>query len=74
MQFLKWVLVANVIAVPIAYLFMNSWLEDFAYRTGIGLNNFLFSALIAFITAFFTVGFQALKAARINPADSLRNE
>ncbi|MFC2136199.1 ABC transporter permease [Bacteroidota bacterium] len=73
-QFMKWVLIANVIAVPAAYLFMSGWLEDFAYRTGIGINNFVMAALIAFVTAFFTVGFQALKAARINPADSLRNE
>lgn len=73
-EFLKWVLIANLISIPIAYVLMISWLEDFAYRITPGTENFIFAAIIAFITAFFTVGFQALKASRINPADSLRNE
>jgi len=73
-EFLKWVLVANIIAWPVAYYLMNSWLNEFAYRIAIGWWVFGVSALIALTIALFTVGHQALKSAVSNPSDSLRYE
>jgi putative ABC transport system permease protein len=73
-EFGKWVLIANVIAWPLAYYFMNRWLQTFAYRTTIGIGIFLVSGLAALAIALLTVGYQSVKAARANPVDSLRNE
>jgi putative ABC transport system permease protein len=75
-EFTRWVLVANIIAWPLAYLAMHSWLRGFAYR--INLNSqigfFLIAAVGAFLIAWLTVSFQAIKAAIANPVDSLRYE
>ena len=68
------VLVSNVIAWPVAYFIMNKWLQNFAYRTGIGAGIFLASAALALGIALLTVSFQSVKAAAANPADSLRYE
>ncbi len=73
-DFLKLVIVAFVLSAPLAYYFMDSWLESFAYRTQIGLGIFLVAALIAVAIAFLTVSSQALKASRTNPVDALRRE
>ncbi len=72
--FLKLVLVAAVIAFPLAWYAMNSWLQDFAYRISIPWWVFLFAAAIAATVAFFTISFQALKAATANPVKNLRTE
>jgi putative ABC transport system permease protein len=53
---------------------MKSWLNDYAYRTNLGIPVFLLAAAVAFLIAQFTVSFQAIKAARTNPADSIRYE
>lgn len=73
-QFTRWVLLANVIAWPIAYFLMSRWLNEFAYRIPIGLGVFIISALIAFGIAILTVSYQAMKAALSNPVDALRYE
>ena len=73
-QFLKWVLVSNIIAWPVAYLAMRAWLAHFAYRTRVGAAVFLISAALALAVALLTVGYQAVRAARANPVDSLRYE
>jgi putative ABC transport system permease protein len=73
-EFTKWVLVANIIAWPIAYVAMNHWLQNFAYRINIGIGTFILAALLALAIASLTVGYQAIKAARANPVDSLRYE
>jgi putative ABC transport system permease protein len=73
-QFTKWVLVANIIAWPVAYVAMNHWLQNFAYRINIGLGIFILAAILALLIAMLTVGYQAIKAARANPVDSLRYE
>ena len=73
-EFTKWVVVANIIAWPIAHVAMNRWLQNFAYRINIGLGTFVLSALLAFIIALLTVGYQAIKAAKANPVDALRYE
>ena len=53
---------------------MNSWLQEFAYRTKIGWDTFIFAAAIALFIALFTVSFQAVKAAVANPVQALRYE
>jgi putative ABC transport system permease protein len=73
-EFVKWVLVANILAWPIAYYAMNRWMQNFAYRSAIGVWPFVLSAILAMFVALFTVGFQALKAALTDPVTSLRYE
>jgi putative ABC transport system permease protein len=73
-EFTKWIFMACAIALPIAYYAMNRWLENFAYRTSIGVEIFVLSALIAALITVFTVGYQSVKAAVSNPVDSLRYE
>jgi len=73
-EFLKWVLIANVIAWPIAYYAMNKWLQNFAYRIDLGWWIFVLAGMLALVIALLTVSYQAVKAARANPVDSLRYE
>ena len=73
-DFLKWVLLANLAAVPLAYLFLNQWLNNFAFRVDAGIWLFTFSAFSALFIALLTVSYQAIKAARANPVDALRYE
>jgi putative ABC transport system permease protein len=73
-NFIKWVLMANLIAWPLAYYAVNKWLQNFAYRIGINIWMFLGSAALALIIALLTVSYQSIKAARANPVDSLRYE
>jgi putative ABC transport system permease protein len=73
-DFLKLVLVANVIAWPIAYYAMSNWLQDYAYRVDINWLIFLLAAILSVMIALFTVSFQASKAALANPVKSLRYE
>ena len=72
--FLKLVLVSVVVASPIAYYFMNEWLQDFAYRIPISWTIFGYTALIIMFISFLTVSYQAIKAALLNPVESLRSE
>ncbi len=73
-EFAKWVLIANVIAWPLAYLIMDRWLQNFAYKTSINLWIFVASGLIALLIAIATVSSQAIKAATANPIRALRYE
>jgi len=73
-EFTKLVLISNIIAWPIAYFVMNRWLQSFAYRTKIGISEFLLSAVLALVIAFVTVSYQSIKAALTNPADALHFE
>jgi ABC-type antimicrobial peptide transport system permease subunit len=73
-EFIKCVLIANIIAWPIAYYFMNRWLENFPYRSKFGLDILIFSATLTFIIALLTVSYQSIRAATANPVDSLRYE
>ena len=73
-EFTKWVLIGNIIAWPVAYFFLNKWLEDFAYRTDIGVWAFIISGIIAFVIALLTISFQSVKAATANPIKSLKYE
>lgn len=73
-QFIKLMLIAFVLASPIAYFSMNRWLQGFAYRTHVGAAVFILAALLAFITVLLTISYQSIKAATANPVDSLRYE
>jgi putative ABC transport system permease protein len=73
-DFVKLVLLAFIIASPCAWWLMNHWLEDFAYRINIQWWIFAVAGIGAVLIALLTVSFQAIKAARANPVDSLRNE
>ncbi|UCC41391.1 MAG: ABC transporter permease [Candidatus Aminicenantes bacterium] len=73
-EFIMLVVLANIIAWPVAYFVMTSWLKNFAYRTEIGFITFLFSGVLALVIAILTVCFQSIKAALANPVDSLRYE
>ena len=73
-KFLMLVVLSNIIAWPVAYYFMNKWLQDFAYRINISWWMFVLSGGIALLIAIATVSFQAIKAATANPVESLRYE
>jgi len=73
-DFVKLLLLANLIAWPAAYFAAGRWLEEFAYRVNLGLTTFLLAAAIALVIAFATVCLQALKAAMTNPVEALRYE
>ena len=73
-DFLKLVLIASVIAFPVAWWAMNRWLGDFAYRISIGWWVFVVTGIAAILIALLTVSFQAIKAAIANPVKSLRTE
>jgi len=73
-EFLKLVIIASVIAFPVAWFAMHKWLQDFAYRVNISWWVFLLAAVVAVLIALLTVGFRAIKAALANPVKSLRTE
>ncbi|MFC2126470.1 ABC transporter permease, partial [Bacteroidota bacterium] len=71
---IKLVIAALVLSIPMGYYFMNKWLADFAYRINLDWRIFLFASGIVVFIAIVTVSFHAVRAALINPADSLRYE
>jgi len=73
-DFLKLVIIASLIAFPIAWYAMNKWLQDFAYKTDISWWVFALSTGAVCAIALFTISFQSLKAAMTNPVESLRSE
>ncbi|HEX3023845.1 MAG TPA: FtsX-like permease family protein, partial [Chitinophagaceae bacterium] len=73
-DFLKLVIISTIIAFPVAWWGMRSWLQDFAYRINISWWIFLVAAIIALAVALITISFQAIKAANANPVKSLRTE
>ena len=73
-EFTVLILVALLIASPLAYLFVKSWLADFAYKTPITVTVFISAALGSLIVAWITIGFQSLRAASRNPVEVLRDE
>ena len=73
-DFTRLVAIAIVVAVPISYLAISVWLERFAFHIDLAWWFFVGAGLIALLIAWLTIGFQALKAARVNPSDCLRNE
>jgi putative ABC transport system permease protein len=73
-EFLKWVVLANIIAWPIAYMIIRQWLQEFAYRVNIGIIIFVFATVLALAIAILTVSYQTIKAARANPVNALKYE
>ncbi|MEJ2636786.1 MAG: ABC transporter permease [Calditrichia bacterium] len=73
-EFAKWILIANLIAWPVAWYVMNRWLQNFAYRIDIGWWIFALAGGLALIIALLTIISQAVKAALANPVESLRYE
>jgi len=73
-EFVMLVMLANIIAWPLAYYAMNKWLLNFAYRINLSIGTFLLSGVLVFFISLITVSHQSIKAATANPADSLRYE
>ena len=73
-EFLKLVLVAIAVSIPIAWYTMSEWLQNFAYHVELRAWMFVLSGLVAALIAMVTVSFQSIKAALTNPVNSLRNE
>jgi putative ABC transport system permease protein len=73
-DFIKLVFVAILIACPIGWWAMNTWLQDFSYRTNIQAWVFILAGILSLLIAFGTICYHALKIARINPVNSLKNE
>lgn len=72
--FLQWVVVANVIAVPLAYYVMSKWLESFAYKIELNPWYFVFAGFTSLIIAAGTIIYHTTKAASMNPVDSIKYE
>lgn len=73
-EFTKLILIAFVIAVPFGWYIMSNWLEGFAYRTDLGPRVFLIAGITALLISWITVSYQSVKAAIVNPVNSLRSE
>jgi putative ABC transport system permease protein len=73
-DFLKLVLMANIIAWPLAWYLMHNWLQDYAFRVDISLWVFALAGLATLLIALLTVSWQALRVAITNPVQSLRRE
>ncbi|MCP4631624.1 MAG: FtsX-like permease family protein [candidate division Zixibacteria bacterium] len=73
-DFVKLVLIANLISWPVAYYLMKIWLEKFEYHVNINFGLFLISAVITICLAILTIAFEAIRAALANPTQSLRHE
>ena len=73
-RFAKWVILANIIALPVAWYVMHRWLQSFAYRIQIGVETFLLASGTALLFALATVSFRVFRAASANPIDSIRYE
>jgi putative ABC transport system permease protein len=70
----KWVVIANIFAWPIAWLIANNWLQNFASRITVSLWIFLFAGVFTVTVALLAVSYQTIKGANINPAECLRRE
>ncbi|MCP4727314.1 MAG: FtsX-like permease family protein, partial [bacterium] len=73
-DFTKWVFLANIIAWPISWFYMNRWLQEFAYKIEISLSLFIFTGLITMGIAIIVVSYQAIKSASADPVESLKYE
>ncbi|MBN1939009.1 MAG: FtsX-like permease family protein, partial [Candidatus Aminicenantes bacterium] len=73
-EFVRWILLANALAVPAVVLVMNRWLSQFAERITLGPWIFAATALLTLSLAVSTVGFRAFRVARANPVEPLRSE
>lgn len=72
--FVYQVCIAFLIATPLAWYFMNDWLDSFAYRFSLGVTEFLIAGVVALVIALASVSYRVFKAARVNPANTLKDE
>lgn len=73
-EFVRLVLIAFAISIPLAWYGINAWLQKFAYKTQLDLSVFFFAGLASVLTALITISFESIRAASTNPANALRNE
>jgi putative ABC transport system permease protein len=73
-DFTKLVIISFVLATPLSWWMMDSWLSGFAYRISLGVDSFLIAGMLALAIAGFTVSYQSVKAAIVNPVKSLKSE
>ncbi len=73
-EFIKLVLLSNIIAWPVAYYILNRWLQNFAYRISIGVETFLLAGALAFMIALLSVSYQSVRSALASPVQALRYE
>ncbi len=73
-DFIILIIISSIIAIPASYFWMKGWLENFAYSTDIGIGTFVIATIIAIAIGLATVSIQSIKAALLNPVDSLRDE
>ena len=73
-EYLKWLIISAVLSFPAAYIIMDNWLSNFAYRINIGVWIFILTFLISLIITLLTVGYQSFRAAAANPVNSLKYE
>ena len=73
-EFVLIILIASLIASPIAYYFLQDWLNSFEYRTTFGVSSILIGCLLALVMALSTIALQSLRIARVNPAQTLKQD
>ncbi len=73
-DFMKWIIIANILAWPVALYLMNEWLDNFAYRIDVGWEFFVLAGFTTLIISLVTLSFRSVRAALANPVDSLRYE
>ncbi|MBN2357751.1 FtsX-like permease family protein [candidate division KSB1 bacterium] len=73
-KYLVWILIANAVALPVAYLYMQDWLRHFAYRAHIGGAPFIFTLALTLLVTLAATSYHALRAGTANPVKSLRYE
>jgi putative ABC transport system permease protein len=73
-KFTKWVILANILALPVAWFVMNRWLQNFAYRIHTGMDTFLLASGLALLCSLVAVSFKVFRAASADPIDSIRYE
>lgn len=73
-SFTRWVIIANMIALPIAYYLMHNWLRNFAYKTSLGIETYIITAAMTILIALITISIETVRAANANPVDSLKCE
>jgi len=73
-SFLKYVVIANLVSIPVAYFLMSKWLNNFAYKIDIDITPFAYAVILSTVIALITIAYQVLKAALANPIKSLKYE
>ena len=73
-EFVRLILIANVLAIPIAYWAMNSWLNDFSYRIEISWWIFFLTLIVSLVIGVFTVSWQSYRAASADPVNAIKYE